>query len=401
MRCIVLFFLFCPMASVQLFYIGAGNPISKGSRSHMFYVFNAVTCLAAGPFSGSWLPPEVPSGEQQLSALPVSTRSRWRQGALHTQPQILQRTARWDGCGPFLSEGLRCITWNTRGLVGSVFSRQRNREFKLKYLKRLLDNNHNMICLQEVHGKDEFFQAIQVLAPRFRLFGSFLLDNENTRENLEAREAEVSTLPWTQTEKVIALARYRSGQRTWRNKKPVLSLSAVTDEEGHSLDNEDDSGRRLCEYWGAIFQARDEGPRHHQHEDILRFVQHPPDDIRWTIDKTEFDDLLALKKDSAPGPGGIPYGVYRCAGGLGSKFFFHAYQAVLEGSTIPDCFAESRTIFIPKTSDIDDFGRIIRSPDALRPFTLCNCDCKLLTSAICRGLHWYMHLFQAGDGQHL
>ena len=45
--------------------------------------------------------------------------------------------------------------------------------------------------------------------------------------------------------------------------------------------------------------------------------------------------------------------------------------------------------FIHKTSDIEDNGRIIRSPDALRPLTLCNCDCKLLTSAIFRGLHWY------------
>ena len=45
--------------------------------------------------------------------------------------------------------------------------------------------------------------------------------------------------------------------------------------------------------------------------------------------------------------------------------------------------------FFPKTSDIDDFGRIIRSPDALRPLTLCNCDCKLLTYAICRALQWY------------
>ena len=43
----------------------------------------------------------------------------------------------------------------------------------------------------------------------------------------------------------------------------------------------------------------------------------------------------------------------------------------------------------PRPLDIDDNGRIIRSPDALRPLTLCNCDCKLLTSAICRGLHWY------------
>ena len=113
-----------------------------------------------------------------------------------------------------------------------------------------------------------------------------------TRENFATRETEVSSLPCTQTEQDIALARCRSSQRAWRNKKPVLTLSAVTDEEGHTLENEDESGRRLCEYWGTIFQARVEGPRHHQHEEILRLVQQVPDDISWTIDQAEFDDLL-------------------------------------------------------------------------------------------------------------
>ena len=55
----------------------------------------------------------------------------------------------------------------------------------------------------------------------------------------------------------------------------------------------------------------------------------------------------------------------------------------------PDCFAENGTVLGIKTSDTDDHGRVIRSPDAHLPLTLCNCDCKLLTSAICRGLHWY------------
>ena len=35
---------------------------------------------------------------------------------------------------------------------------------------RLAENN-DVICLQEVHGKDEFFQANQTLVPQFRLFG--------------------------------------------------------------------------------------------------------------------------------------------------------------------------------------------------------------------------------------
>ena len=226
---------------------------------------------------------------------------------------------------------------------------------------------------------------------------------------LAEREAEITNLPWTQIEIDTALARCRGGHRAWRNKKLVFSLSAVTDEEGHPLEKEDESGRRLCEYWETIFQARVEGPKHHQHEDILRYVQQAHDDFRCTIDKTEFADLLALKKDSAPGPDGIPHGAYRCAGGLGSQCLFNAYRALLEGGIVPEPFAESGTVFIPKTADIDDNGRIFRSPDALRPMTLRNCDCKTLTSALCRPplehheMHTSfaeMHLIQADDGQH-
>ena len=44
--------------------------------------------------------------------------------------------------------------------------------------------------------------------------------------------------------------------------------------------------------------------------------QQAPDDIRWTVDQTEFDDLLVLKKDSVPNPDGITSGAYRCAGDL-------------------------------------------------------------------------------------
>ena len=45
--------------------------------------------------------------------------------------------------------------------------------------------------------------------------------------------------------------------------------------------------------------------------------------------------------------------------------------------------------FSPNSSDVDNNGLIVRSPDALRPLTLSNCDCKILTTAISRGLQWY------------
>ena len=154
-----------------------------------------------------------------------------------------------------------------------------------------------------------------------------------------------------------------------------------------------------------------EGPRHHLHEDILRYLQKAPDDIRWTTDKTEFDDLLALKKYSAPNPDGIPSGAYKCAGSLGSQFLFNAYRAPLEGGTVPDYFIESRTVFIPKTSDLDDNGEIIRSPDALRLVTIV--QMRLQTSyfrhlsrpsLVHHEMHTTfkeMHLLQVDDRKHL
>ena len=74
----------------------------------------ATACLQEGPMSLDWpvdpwarsdlsrssLSLDAPSDEQQLGAFPASTRSRWRQDALQAQPQILQRTKGWDGCGP-------------------------------------------------------------------------------------------------------------------------------------------------------------------------------------------------------------------------------------------------------------------------------------------------------------
>ena len=110
------------------------------------------------------------------------------------------------------------------------------------------------------------------------------------------REAEICNLPWTQMEKANALAKCKLDLRAWRAKKPILCLHAVTAEDGHPLENDGESGR------SRIFQARIEVQRHHLHETILRYDQKAPDDIRWEIDRNEFNEIMAAKRDSAPGP---------------------------------------------------------------------------------------------------
>ena len=47
-------------------------------------------------------------------------------------------------------------------------------------------------------------------------------------------------------------------------------------------------------------------------------------------------------------------------------------------------------LFQRSSSDVDNNAGIVKSPEALRPFTLRDCDCEILTTAICRGLHGYI-----------
>ena len=105
------------------------------------------------------------------------------------------------------------------------------------------------------------------------------------------------------------------------------------------------------------------------------------EDIKWTIDEEEFDDFFEQqRKNLPPGPDGIPCGIHRCAGGSGSPILFKAHTYVVEGGSVhTHILAASRTVFIPKSSIVDDKGLIGRSPDAL--------DCKIITTAICCGLH--------------
>ena len=190
MRSSILPSLFSSAASVQPIVTSTGNPASKGFRPHVFYDVPVQRCLEVGPMSLDWLvnlfvrfdssrsslPPDVPSGEQQLRAFPASKQSAGDRMLFkhnHRYYSVLQGGM---NVASFVSEG------EHQGPCWICFSWQRNREFKLKYLKRLVDNN-NIVCLQEVHGKDEFLQAIQVLSPRFRLFCTFLPDNENAGES--------------------------------------------------------------------------------------------------------------------------------------------------------------------------------------------------------------------------
>ena len=153
------------------------------------------------------------------------------------------------------------------------------------------------------------------------------------------------------------------------------------------------------------FCARDADIPNDRADAMLALVQPSPLDVRWNIELDELQELLVSKRKSAPGPDGLPYSVYRSAGGIGAQFLFAAYQVCLQGAALPAGFGASRTVFILMSTEVDSWGLIIRSPETLPPLNLCNCDFKVIAVAKCFGLRRYsiecIHPSQRGVTQRI
>ena len=125
--------------------------------------------------SRSSLSPEAPNDEQQRGALPTSTRSRWRQYSSSTTPG----TAAYYRLGwmwPFPFRRPAVYFLEHQGLIGSFFPRRKTGNSNSNISRSSLIPT---TCLQEVHGRDEYLQAVQVLDPRFLFFGTFFPENAN------------------------------------------------------------------------------------------------------------------------------------------------------------------------------------------------------------------------------
>ena len=197
----------------------------------------SVTCLQVDPMSLEW-PVAPPAGSDQCSlspshedpndehledALSAPPHLRWRSNALQP-PQIQRGCLDRNTCVHIPDGGLRCVTWNTKGFIGPPTSSQLSRKQKYNYFSRLIENNN--ICLQEAHRKDEFLQAIQVLAPRFQLYGTFIPDNAKTPQLMRFYARcpglieRLSIFLWLKRATSIATSMFL---RTWR-KDPYRAI---------------------------------------------------------------------------------------------------------------------------------------------------------------------------------
>ena len=177
----------------------------------------------------------------------------------------------------------------------------------------------------------------------------------------------------SQAEKDTALPKCLSSQRSWAANKPRLTITAVSDADNVPIFDPGGVAHRLRQHGGGILGARSTDIPDDQAQVKTSSAQPVPRNLTWSIDLHEIFKLIASMRESAPGPDGLPYSVYSCAGCLGAKF--------LQIAALPWEFGANRPVFIPKTGEVNAQGLLIRSPESLRPATLGNCDCKILTAA--------------------
>ena len=90
----------------------------------------------------------------------------------------------------------------------------------------------------------------------------------------------------------------------------------------------------------------------------------------------ELYEALSTCKDSAPGPDGIPYSVYKKYWSLTGQIILEAWKYSLEVGKLPPSHLESAITLLPKE------GKDTKDIKNWRPITLSNCDSKIITKAL-------------------
>ena len=120
--------------------------------------------------------------------------------------------------------------------------------------------------------------------------------------------------------------------------EPKLTIYAINGSDDAPIFVPDDAARRLCQNWSGIFRVPDYGIPAGQADTLLSFVVPALREMKWATEFSAFEEMLASKRESAPGPDGLPYSVYQSAGGIGAKFPSATYEAVLMAAAHPAGF---------------------------------------------------------------
>lgn len=168
----------------------------------------------------------------------------------------------------------------------------------------------------------------------------------------------------------------------WRQAEKRSGLTAVLDEDGTPIDDENGLNK-LLEHWADVFDETSFDQALAQDILMQHAVKFPK--IHWHLTLQQFHDIIMTRKDSACGPDGVPYSAYKAAGQVVWCILYRCYCDWIQGRPLPSHFNDSWLWLLPKGNDSSIPGA--RHPKNTRPLSGTDCSAKLLPTALSQVMH--------------
>ncbi len=160
-----------------------------------------------------------------------------------------------------------------------------------------------------------------------------------------------------------------------KRSQQTLITKLVTNNSIH--ENQESIMKHITEFYKTLY---DEKETETNFDDLLSECPALDDDDREGLDREitleELERVLKETGDSAPGPDGIPYKVYRKLWAQTGPFLLNAWKYSLQVNILPYDQRLSAITLLPKE------GKDLDKIENWRPITLTNCDLKIFTKLI-------------------
>lgn len=190
---------------------------------------------------------------------------------------------------------------------------------------------------------------------------------------LELKEVESSAQPERhKTAKKNSIRRRHAQYRLVRRRHV---LEGIYDSTDSVLTDTQTIGVEILAHWQPVFTEPDADAD--DMTDSLSFVQIC--DLReWQWPHGAWVESLAGVPNTAPGPDGLPYSLWKCAPRSWTVQVDSMAEAASGGQPLPRWVLDSFTVCIPKGEFNEDADRVLRRSHCLRLITLMNTVAKII-----------------------
>ena len=157
-------------------------------------------------------------------------------------------------------------------------------------------------------------------------------------------------------------------------------IEEISDGEGFVYRGQANVTKCITEFYKKLYSKVVNHVRNYTDVDFFKLCPKLDEESRKDLDRDitigELFNTLKNCKESAPGPDGITYKIYRHLWPMVGNFIFDSWQHSIASGLMPPSHLESTLTLLPKD------GKDSREIKNWRPITLSNCDAKIITKTL-------------------